>query len=110
MLYSTQAQIGPNSQFVVKRVNPQNLQRSTLPLLDASDVSLDATGKTAYFTRMGHHLRAENVRRYRGGAHAQLWRFALDGKQEAETHFTQTPIRRQTSDVVAGTDLLYFRS
>ena len=39
---------------------------------------------TIYFTRFGLKVTADNARAYRGGAMAQLWRFRLDGQQEAQ--------------------------
>ncbi len=83
IMYSVQAAIGPNLQRVVKLVNPSSLERRTLPLHDVTDASLDESGKTLYFSRLGVTMRQDNARRYRGGAMAQIWRYQLDEKHDA---------------------------
>nr|GEU28026.1 hypothetical protein [Tanacetum cinerariifolium] len=74
---------GPARSYVIAAVNPDTLQRRVFPLADANDAVLDDAGKTLYFTRNGLALTNDNVKLYRGGAYAQLWRFAVDSSGEA---------------------------
>ena len=57
------------------------LARRTLPAGQASDGALSPDGRTLFFTRRG--LATDNVRAYRGGAMAQLWRLAVADRAEA---------------------------
>jgi tricorn protease len=59
---------------------------------DANDAVLDDAGTTLYFTRFGLAMTNDNVRNYRGGAHATLWRYALDGKGEAVRMHTEPAV------------------
>jgi tricorn protease len=83
VLYSAQDSKGPARQIVVAAVKPGDLQRRTFAVADANDAVLDDAGKTLYFTRFGLALTNDNVKHYRGGAHAQLWRYDLGGAGEA---------------------------
>ncbi|MFL6675761.1 MAG: PDZ domain-containing protein, partial [Massilia sp.] len=87
VLVSTENSTGPARHRVVAAVDPRTMQRRVLPLADANDATLDDTGRTVFFTRMGLAMTNDNVKAYRGGAHAQLWRFDLGGKREAELVF-----------------------
>jgi tricorn protease len=87
VLVSTENSTGPGKHRIVAAVNPAGMQRRVLPLADANDAALDDAGRTVFFTRMGLALTNDNAKSYRGGAHAQLWRFELGGKQEAEPVF-----------------------
>lgn len=87
VLVSADNQTGPARQRIVAAVNPTTMARRALPLADANDASLDNSGRYVYFTRMGLAMTNDNVKAYRGGAHAQLWRFDLSGKGEAEPMF-----------------------
>jgi len=87
VLVSTENSTGPSKHRVVAALDPVKLTRRVLPLADANDAVLDDTGRTVYFTRMGLSMTNDNVKSYRGGAHAQLWRFDLDAKREAEPLF-----------------------
>ncbi len=87
VLISTQHQAGPNGQRVVATIHPQTLKRTVFPLADANEAVLDESGRYLYFTRFGLQLTNDNVRNYRGGAHAQIWRFDLQSKQEAVNLF-----------------------
>lgn len=62
-------------------INPGTLAQRVLPVGQASDGALSADGHILYFTRNG--LASDNVRAYRGGAMAQLWRLDLRGNAEA---------------------------
>ena len=84
VLYSAQNQRGPNSQRVISAVHPQTLQRRVLPVTEAVEASLDDSGQTLFFTRMGLGLTNDNVKKYRGGAAARLWRFDLRTQTEAQ--------------------------
>jgi tricorn protease len=91
VLVSTENSTGPVRHRVIAAVEPQTLKRRVLPLADANDAVLDDTGRTVYFTRMGLAMTNDNVKAYRGGAHAQLWRYDLNGKREAELLFKADP-------------------
>ena len=91
VLVSTENTTGPAKHRVVAALDPVSLKRRVLPLADANDATLDDTGRVVYFTRMGLSMTNDNVKSYRGGAHAQLWRFDLGGKGEAEPLFKGEP-------------------
>jgi tricorn protease len=74
---------GPGRALVIAAVKPDDLQRRIFPLADANDAVLDDAGKTLYFTRNGLAMTNDNVKHYRGGAYAQLWRYELGGNAEA---------------------------
>lgn len=87
VLVSTENSTGPSKHRVVAALDPVKLTRRVLPLADANDAVLDDAGRTVYFTRMGLSMTNDNVKAYRGGAHAQLWRFDLGAKTEAQQLF-----------------------
>jgi tricorn protease len=91
VLVSTENTTGPARHRVIAAINPQSMQRRVLPLADANDAVLDDTGRYVYFTRMGLAMTGDHVKHYRGGAHAQLWRFDLNDKREAELLFKDDP-------------------
>ncbi|TFW29474.1 S41 family peptidase [Duganella callida] len=74
---------GPGRSLVIAAVKPDDLQRRIFPVADANDAVLDDAGKTLYFTRNGLAMTNDNVKHYRGGAYAQLWRYELGGAAEA---------------------------
>ncbi|MEG1116518.1 MAG: peptidase S41, partial [Janthinobacterium sp.] len=83
VLVSTQNTDGPASRRIVAAIDPVKQTRRVFPVADANDAVLDDAGKTLFFTRFGLAMTNDNVRNYRGGAHATLWRYDLDGKGEA---------------------------
>jgi tricorn protease len=87
VLVSTENSVGPSKHRVVAALDPLKLVRRVLPLADANDAVLDDAGRTVYFTRMGLAMTNDNVKSYRGGAYAQLWRFDLGSKAEAQPLF-----------------------
>lgn len=87
VMVSTENTTGPARHRVVAAVDPARLARRVLPLADANDAVLDESGRTVYFTRMGLAMTNDNVKMYRGGAMAQLWRYDLNGKGEAQPVF-----------------------
>jgi tricorn protease len=87
VLVSIENPVGPSKRRVVATLDPVKLGRRVLPLADANDAVLDDAGRTVYFTRMGLSMTNDNVKSYRGGAHAQLWRFDLNSKNEAQPLF-----------------------
>ncbi|MFD2366037.1 S41 family peptidase [Pseudoduganella sp. GCM10020061] len=87
VLISADNQTGPARQRIVAAVHPASMERRVLPLADANDASLDEAGRVVYFTRMGLAMTNDNVKAYRGGAHAQLWRFDMNAGREAEPVF-----------------------
>ncbi len=84
LLYSTDSKAGPVNQWILKTVDPLTLTTQTLPLTDAVEGVIDSQGEYVYFVRFGLQVTGDNARRYRGGAMGQLWRYRLDGQQEAE--------------------------
>ncbi|MES2900072.1 MAG: S41 family peptidase [Pseudomonadota bacterium] len=91
VLVSTQNSTGPSQHRIIAAIKPGSLERRVFPLADANDAVLDDSGKTIFFTRFGLTLSNDNVKLYRGGAHAQLWRFDIDGGREAEPVFKANP-------------------
>ncbi|QYF93448.1 PDZ domain-containing protein [Massilia sp. PAMC28688] len=91
VLISAQNPRGTRADRMIAAIDPATLARRVFPVADASDAVLDDSGKTLYFTRMGLALTGDNVKLYRGGAHAQLWRFDLDAKSEAAPVFAGNP-------------------
>jgi len=87
VLVSTENSTGPSKHRVVAALDPVKLARRVLPLADANDAVLSDDGKTVWFTRMGLAMTNDNVKSYRGGATAQLWRYELGGKGEARQLF-----------------------
>jgi tricorn protease len=83
VLVSTQDSKGPSAHRIVAAVQPSTMQRRVFAVADANDAVLDDAGKTLYFTRYGLSLTNDNVKNYRGGAHAQLWRYDLGAGAEA---------------------------
>src|SRR5471032_2857767 len=83
VLVTTLDSKGPSRNNVIAAVKPNDLQRRVFAVADANDAVLDDAGKTLYFTRNGLALTNDNVKNYRGGAHAQLWRYDLAGASEA---------------------------
>lgn len=112
VLYSTDHVMGPANQWVLRAVNPDNLQTRTLPLTDAIEGSYNLRAEslviesvnaeaeqdgesevttttidpvnpeTLFFTRFGLQTTGDNARIYRGGAMGELWRFT-QGDEEA---------------------------
>ena len=93
VLISTQNTDGPASRRIVAAIDPVKLTRRVFPVADANDAVLDDAGTTLFFTRFGLAMTNDNVRNYRGGAHAQLWRIALDGKSEAVPMHADAAVR-----------------
>lgn len=87
VLVALPTQTGPRNRWEVAALKPETLARRTFPVADANDAVLDDAGKTLYFTRLGLFMTGDNVRRYRGGATAQLWRYDVDGGGEARPVF-----------------------
>lgn len=92
--YTTQAAEGPTGQTVVACAHPATGLRRVLPLADANEVAFDDGGQTVFFTRMGLHTTGDNARHYRGGAAAELWRFDLGGRGEAQRLELPAPAKR----------------
>ncbi|GGC76063.1 tricorn protease [Undibacterium terreum] len=87
VLVTTQNSTGPSAHRIIAAINPQSMIPKVFPVADANEATLDDSGKTLYFTRYGLHMTNDNVRHYRGGAYAQLWRYDLQGKSEAQPLF-----------------------
>jgi tricorn protease len=78
VLYATSGSVGPTWSWQLRVVDPATLERRDIPLADAREGAFDGDG-TLYFTRFGLDVTGDNVREYRGGAMAELWRFDLNG-------------------------------
>ncbi|WP_222708388.1 S41 family peptidase [Alkalisalibacterium limincola] len=74
VVYATDNRSGPSWAWVLRAVDPATLVRRELPLMDAREAAFDDGGRV-FLTRFGLAVTADNVREYRGGAMAQLWRF-----------------------------------
>ncbi|AMP04697.1 S41 family peptidase [Collimonas pratensis] len=83
VLYRTQNETGPASQSVVAAVDPDSLKKHVFPLADATEATVDDSGKSLYFTRLGLVATGDNAKQYKGGAAAQLWRYDMDQPGEA---------------------------
>lgn len=87
VLVSTENSVGPSKHRVVAALDPAKMARRVLPLADANDAVLSDDGRYVVFTRMGLTMTNDNVKSYRGGAVAQLWRYELGSKGEAQQLF-----------------------
>ncbi len=88
VLVSTLNSTGPNAHRIIAAVNPQTMKRRVFPVADANEAVLDDSGRYLYFTRFGLQMTNDNVREYRGGAMASIWRFDLKAKEEAKRLFS----------------------
>lgn len=91
VLVSTENSVGPSKHRVVAALDPVKMARRVLPLADANDAVLSDDGRYVVFTRMGLTMTNDNVKSYRGGAVAQLWRYELGSKDEARQLFKGDP-------------------
>jgi tricorn protease len=82
VLFATTDTVGPAWSWRLRTVAPEGGKFNDIPLADARDATVDDQGNL-YFVRFGLAVTGDNVREYRGGAMAQLWRFDLDGENEA---------------------------
>jgi tricorn protease len=82
VLYATASAVGPSWYWLLRSVHPETLETRELPLADAREGAFDGAGHV-YFTRFGLEVTGDNARAYRGGTMAQLWRFRLEGGEEA---------------------------
>ena len=83
VVYASENISGPTLSRVLRAVDPDTLQTRTIPLMDANEAAFSADGETLFFTRFGAHLNTDNVRDYRGGSMAQLWRWQTGSDAEA---------------------------
>ncbi len=84
VVYATENVIGPTWRRVLRTVNPESGLTRDLPLADANEAAFDDTSSTLWFTRFGLQVTGDNVRDYRGGAVAQIWRWEVGSKVEAQ--------------------------
>ncbi len=61
------------------RVNPDTRAVTVLPLALASDGSIEAAGRTVYFTRFP--FQGSFTKRYQGGGAQSIWRYTLGGAE-----------------------------
>ncbi|RUO36998.1 peptidase S41 [Aliidiomarina shirensis] len=83
VMYSTDNVVGPANQWVLRTVNPESLETTTLPLVDAIEGATNDNGQEVYFTRFGLQATGDNARVYRGGAKGEIWRYNLGSNREA---------------------------
>ena len=62
---------------VVGHVDPRTGAQAIYPLAGANDAAISPDGRWLVFVRFGLAATGDHLRRYRGGAMAQLWRFDL---------------------------------
>lgn len=84
VVYASEATVGPSWMRVLRLVDPLSGATETLPLADAREAAFDAERGQLYFTRFGLAVTQDNARDYAGGAAAQLWRWQLGSRSEAE--------------------------
>jgi len=77
VLYSTVDQAGPPSYYVLRSVDPETLETTTIPLADAFGGSIDDSGDTVYFTQFGLGISRDSAIVFRGGMLGKMWRFNL---------------------------------
>ncbi|MES1954994.1 S41 family peptidase [Salinisphaera hydrothermalis] len=106
LLYATDGGVGPSSQWRLKIVNPDTGKTQPVPLQDAIDGHFAGNGQTLFFTRFGLALTGDNARVYRGGAMGQLWRYAMNGRGEAQ----RLPTKGSVSAPMVWHHRLYFIS
>jgi tricorn protease len=73
VMYASGSISGPSRSSIVRIVNPDTLQATSLPMLEANQAAVDPVSGNVIFTRFGLRMTGDNVRRYRGGAMSQLW-------------------------------------
>jgi tricorn protease len=83
VVYTSENVSGPTLRRVLRIVDVQGRGTRTLPLADARESAFDAGQGRLWFTRYGLQVSGDNAQDYRGGAMAQLWRWTLDGDEEA---------------------------
>ncbi|MFA7443348.1 MAG: S41 family peptidase [Lysobacteraceae bacterium] len=84
VLYTSLAGVGPSMGMRLRAVAPGSGAIRDIPLADANDAGWSADGQWLWFTRFGAHVNGDNVRDYRGGGMAQLWRWQTGGNAEAQ--------------------------
>lgn len=88
ILYSYNGRVGPAGNWSLRVVNPEDLSVDSLPLADAVEGSIDATGSTVYFSQFGLQISSDNAHAYQGGAKGELWSYQLGSDKEAK-HLTE---------------------
>lgn len=82
IVYASDNAIGPSWRFMTRLVDPRDGRTEELPLADAHSAVV-GPDDTVFFNRFGLLLTGDNVRGYRGGAMAQLWRWQRGSDAEA---------------------------
>ncbi len=108
VLYASENISGPFRRRVLRAVDVATLAQRTLPLHDVHEAAFNAAGDTLFCVRFGLQLTTDNVRAYRGGAMAQMWKFGLDGKAEAER--LSADVQASLSRPMVWAERLYFVS
>ncbi|MBN8727059.1 MAG: PD40 domain-containing protein [Xanthomonadales bacterium] len=83
IVYASEYLVGPGMSRALRSVDPASGAIRDLPLADARELVFDGDGSNAWFTRFGLAVSGDNARGYRGGAMAQLWRWAPGTNAEA---------------------------
>lgn len=79
MVYATFA-YNKKPDYQLVKINPENQQKTFIPLDQASEATFNDTGNTVYFVRPAFHRNV--TKRYKGGTARQIWKFT-EGTDEA---------------------------
>ena len=115
IVYSTNSRVGPTASWVLKKVDPDTLDVTTMPLADAVEGRLDEDGTNLFFTQFGLQMSGDNANQYNGGAQGEIWRFNVnssatnEGENIEAINLTADHDASVREPMVAG-DKLYFVS
>lgn len=84
LIYTSENVVGPTLTRMLRVVDRASGSTRSLPLADANEAAVAADGRTLWFTRFGAHVNGDNLRDYRGGSMAQLWRWTPGSQAEAQ--------------------------
>ena len=85
LLYSTNSRPGAPSNWTLKVIDVESKALDVIPIADALSGALHKQGKrrTLFFVQFGIQMASDNTNFYRGGMRGRLWKYELDGTQEA---------------------------
>jgi len=87
MVYAT-AEYNKKPDLRIVKIDPNTLEKTHIPLDQASEANYDASGKTVYFVRPAYHRNV--TKRYQGGTARQIWKYT-EGSEEAIKLTTDHP-------------------